>query len=59
MVVGSSPIAVTTAVLFQYFHDGFFPVYAESHLMLTHQGGPILDIISIRLLDAAYRNIYI
>ena len=42
------------AVLFQYFHDGFFPAYAESHLMLTHQTSPILDLISVRLLDAAH-----
>ena len=47
-----------TAVLFQYFHDGFFLAYAESNLMLTHQAGPpILDPISVQLLDAAHCNI--
>ena len=25
--------------------------------MLTHQAGPILDLISVRLLDAAHRNV--
>ena len=56
MEIGRVGMSATT-ILFQYFHDGFFPAYAESHLMLTHQTGPILDLISVRLLDAAHRNI--
>ena len=49
----STTYTYVAAVLFQYFHDGFFPADAESHLMLTHRAGPILDLIS------SYRTLHI